>query len=122
MAKDARLMIRLEQGDLDWIKEEADKIGLDAATFVRSMIRKARNGIDHAPSSGRYLPESASAYSEEYAPMQSGPIEIDIDALAEQETRPDAFPVARPGDMDAVRPVGGRAPRNELLGTFSGRK
>ncbi len=106
LAKDARLMVRLDQADLDWIKEQGEQLGLDAATFVRSLIRQHRNGLVSAPQR---------AAEPDYEPDAFDPSSIDLDALADGPQREEAFPVAAPGDINAVRPVGARADRGQLL-------
>ncbi len=106
MAKDARLMIRLDQADLDWIKEQGEQLGLDAATFVRSLIRQRRNGLIAAP-------EKAAEPIQGTEPFDLS--SIDLDALADGPERDEPFPVAAPGDIKAVRPVGMRADRSQLL-------
>ena len=116
-AKNARLMVRLDQADIDWIKEQGERLGLDAATFVRSLIRQHRNGIVSAPAAS---PAPAEYDQDDLAPEPIDIDAIDIDALA--APRQELFPAAMPGDVNAVRAVGSRASRGELLGTFSGRK
>jgi len=114
MARDARLMVRLDQADLDWIKEQGERLGLDAATFVRSLIRQHRNGLIAAPE------KTAERDQGEPAPEPIDIDSIDLDELA--APREELFPAAAPGDVNAVRAVGSRSSRGELLGTFSGRK
>lgn len=113
-AKNARLMVRLDQADLDWIKEQGERLGLDAATFVRSLIRQHRNGIITTAAA----PAIASDPDETAPPIDID--SIDLDELA--APREELFPAAAPGDVNAVRAVGSRSSRGELLGTFSGRK
>ena len=110
MAKDARLMVRLDQADLDWIKEQGERLGLDAATFVRSLIRQHRNGIVSAPAAS---PAPAEYDQDEFAPEPIDIDSIDLDALA--APREELFPAAMPGDVNAVRHVGPRADRSQLL-------
>lgn len=42
--KDTRLVVRLEAEDLNFVREEGEKLSLDASTWVRMMIRKLRLG------------------------------------------------------------------------------
>lgn len=116
--KECRLMLRLSEELLSWIRDEGQKLGMDAATFARMIMMQRMTGVDPGPSIRRAAPlPSASAphqaaYSTEIyedEPAQSP--EIDLDAILETASD-DLFEVAQPGDMTAVQAVGPRRKRS----------
>lgn len=49
VTKATRIVIRLAAEDRDWIRSEAERIGVDSATLVRMLIRQARNAPGGLP-------------------------------------------------------------------------
>jgi hypothetical protein len=112
MAKDTRIVIRLEADDKAWLHEQAEELGVDDATFVRMMIRQARRGgkvVVAAPA----VAASVAALADEGADEDQVEPEVIDDLvsarLAEAERTGQAAPVPQPNGyhepVAAVRPL-----------------
>lgn len=44
--KTAQIITRVTEDDREWVKREAEKLGLDPSSFVRMTLRNARNARD----------------------------------------------------------------------------
>lgn len=116
MAKDHRIVVRMDETLHAWLQEEASANGLDAATFVRMVLAQRRSGRDrpmmHVVGTGM----EDTLDSDRYAPEDGG-LEAADDVvarrLAEAEERglardrPPAQPAPYrdPYDNPPVRPL-----------------
>ena len=109
-AKESRIVVRMSLELRSWLDAEADKIGLDAAAFVRMQLTQSRNGpLQQAPLRGAaYFPADHGASDDE---PHAAP-EIDISAMVQQtmeSAKPSLDADALALDpIDRVSPIGGR--------------
>lgn len=86
MALSERIVVRMSDELYRWIGQQAEREGLDSATWVRSTLTKLKNGVQSKPAA--QVVEIQAAETEESVPVaeqieeQSEP--IDIDAMVQQ--------------------------------------
>jgi transposase-like protein len=90
MAKAARLVIRLDEADRDWIRAEAERIGVDSAALVRILVRQARASGSIDPNAGTPGCEARMAetpYQQEVPHSDHDEPAEDLDALMAAEAQ-----------------------------------
>jgi len=55
--KSAQIVTRVTEADRAWVDREADKQGLDASSFIRMTLRRARNATSPVPCDGNAADE-----------------------------------------------------------------
>jgi hypothetical protein len=120
-AKQSRIVIRIDDEDLEWLRAEGKKLGLDAAAFGRMLWKQRQMFGDRvspeiSETDRRPLPRlpayepSGLAVSDQ----PDGAPDLDLDSIVNEHltAATSGFEVASPGDMTAVRPIGPRRTRS----------